>query len=51
MLAILEAPNKQSFVARLQDKLLDGYVKSIDRDGVVFVLRLTVAPLVRSERI
>jgi len=37
MLAILEAPNKQSFVARLQDKLLDGYVKSIDRDGVVFV--------------
>lgn len=37
MLAILEAPNKQSFVARLQDKLLDGWVKSIDRDGVVFI--------------
>jgi hypothetical protein len=36
MLAILEGPNKQSFVARLNDKLLDATVQTIDTDGVVF---------------
>ncbi|HEX5214958.1 MAG TPA: hypothetical protein VFV98_05815 [Vicinamibacterales bacterium] len=37
MLAILEGANKQSFVARVQDRLLDGAIKSIDNEGVVFV--------------
>lgn len=36
MLAILEAPGKQSFVARVKDKLADASIQSIDRDGVVF---------------
>lgn len=36
MLAILETPGKQSFVARVKDKLADAAVRSIDRDGVVF---------------
>jgi hypothetical protein len=36
MLAILEAPNKQSFVARVKDRLLDGTVETIDAGGVVF---------------
>ena len=37
MLAILEGANKQSFVARVQDRLMDGAIKSIDNEGVVFV--------------
>lgn len=37
MLAILEAPGKQSFVARVKDKIADASIQSIDRDGVVFV--------------
>lgn len=36
MLAILEAPNKQSFVARAKDRLLDASIASIEADGVVF---------------
>jgi hypothetical protein len=36
MLAILETPEKRSFVARVKDHLLDGSVQSIERDGVVF---------------
>jgi hypothetical protein len=51
MLAILEAPNKQSFVVKPQDKLLDAAIKSIDATGVVFVeatgeeLRKTLRPM------
>ena len=51
MLAILEAPNKQSFVAKAQDKLLDAAIKSIDAAGVVFVepagdeVRKTLRPM------
>ncbi|MEO7191438.1 MAG: hypothetical protein ABI051_10320 [Vicinamibacterales bacterium] len=37
MLAILEGPNKQSFVTRAKDRLLDAVVQSIDSQGVVFV--------------
>ena len=37
MTVILQGPNKQSYMARLQDRLLDGTVKSIDTEGVVFV--------------
>ena len=37
MIAILEGANKQSYVARVQDRLMDGAVKSIDNEGVVFV--------------
>jgi hypothetical protein len=37
MLAILEGPNKQSFVARPDQKLRDATVQSIDAGGVVFV--------------
>jgi Tfp pilus assembly protein PilP len=36
MMAILEAPNKQSFVTRVKDRLLDATVVSVDSDGVVF---------------
>lgn len=36
VLAILEGPNKQSFVARLNDRLSDASVHSIDATGVVF---------------
>jgi hypothetical protein len=36
MLAILEAPNRQSFVTRVNDRLLDATVVRIDADGVVF---------------
>ena len=37
MLAILEGANKQSFVARVQDRLMDGAIKSIHNEVVVFV--------------
>ncbi len=36
MLAILEAPGKQSYVARVKDRLADASIQSIVRDGVVF---------------
>jgi hypothetical protein len=36
MFAILEGPNKQSYVARANDRLMDGSVQSIDVDGVLF---------------
>jgi hypothetical protein len=36
MLAILEGPNKQSFVARPKDQLLDASVLTIDAAGVAF---------------
>lgn len=35
-LAILEGPNKLSFVTRVKDRLLDATVVSVDADGVVF---------------
>jgi hypothetical protein len=37
MIAILEGPDRQSYMARQQDRLLDAVVKSIDAQGVVFV--------------
>lgn len=36
MLAILEGPNKQSYVTRPKDRLFDATVVSIDTEGVVF---------------
>ncbi len=36
ILAILEGPNRKSFVAHLNDKLRDASVQSIDTAGVVF---------------
>jgi hypothetical protein len=36
MLAILEGPNRQSYVTRPKDRLFDATVASIDADGVVF---------------
>lgn len=39
--AILEGPNKMSFVVKAQDRLLDGVVKSIDALGVVIVVHTT----------
>jgi type IV pilus assembly protein PilO len=36
MLAILEGPSRQSYVAHIQDRLLDGTVLSIDSSGVTF---------------
>lgn len=35
--AILENPDKQSYVARVRDNLSDAVIKSIDSQGVVFV--------------
>jgi hypothetical protein len=45
VLAILEGPNRQSFVAHVNDKLRDASVQSIDSGGVVFAEQ--VAPGVR----
>jgi hypothetical protein len=36
MLAILEGPNRQSFVTRVKDRLADATVVSVEADGVVF---------------
>lgn len=36
MLAILEGPNKQSYVTRPKDHLVDATIVSIDANGVVF---------------
>jgi hypothetical protein len=36
MQAILEAPGKQSFMARVKDRIMDAWVHSIDATGVVF---------------
>lgn len=36
MIAILEAPNRQSFTTRVKDRLLDATVVSMDQQGVVF---------------
>lgn len=35
--AILQGPDRRTFVAKPQDRLLDATVKSVDADGVVFV--------------
>lgn len=43
VIAILQGPDGKSFMARSQDRLLDGFVKSIDNDGVVFVAELSDA--------
>lgn len=37
MMAILQGPDRQSFVAHVKDRLMDATVKSIDAQGVVFV--------------
>ena len=37
MFAILETPGKRSYVARVNDKLADATVQSIDATGVVFL--------------
>jgi len=42
MQAILEAPGKQSFMARVKDRILDAWVQSIDAAGVVFAEDVTV---------
>ena len=36
MMAVLEGPNKRSFIAKTKDQLLDATVSSIDPAGVVF---------------
>jgi hypothetical protein len=43
MTAILEGPNRQSYVAHAGDRVADGVVKSIDMRGVVFVEKVTDA--------
>jgi Tfp pilus assembly protein PilP len=40
MLAILEGPNKQSFVTRVKDRLADATVVAVEADGVVFAEQL-----------
>jgi Tfp pilus assembly protein PilO len=37
--AILQGPDRRTFVARPQDRLLDATIKSVDAGGVVFVVR------------
>ena len=44
MLAILQGPDKQSFVLHVKDQLFDATVKSIDSQGVVFVQTLDGRP-------
>jgi hypothetical protein len=36
MMAIVQGPNGQSFVAKVKDRLLDAVIKRIDATGVVF---------------
>lgn len=36
MLAILEGPNRRSYVSRVNDRLLDASIARIDADGVIF---------------
>ena len=36
MMALLQGPDRQSFVARVKDRLADAVVKRIDATGVVF---------------
>jgi hypothetical protein len=43
VLAILQGPDGKSFMAHSQDRLLDGVVKSIDTEGVVFVATVSDA--------
>ena len=43
VLAILQGPDGKSFMAHSQDRLLDGVVKSIDTEGVVFVAQVADA--------
>ena len=50
MLVILEAPNKQSFIARPKDRLLDAAVASIEADGVVFAELNTAGQVVGQSR-
>jgi hypothetical protein len=40
MLAIIEGPNRQSFVARASDELFDATIASIDTSGVVFAQQI-----------
>jgi hypothetical protein len=37
MFAILETPGKQSYVAKVKDRLADATIQSIDANGVVFL--------------
>ncbi len=43
MTVILQGPDKQSYMAKLQDRLADGTVKAIDTEGVLFVAEQTDA--------
>jgi len=43
MTAILQGPDRQSYMARPQDRLADGTIKVIDTEGVVFVAEQTDA--------
>ena len=36
MMATIETPSKQSFTARVKDRILDAVIKTIDANGVVF---------------
>ena len=36
MMAIIQGPDRQSFVARLKDRLMDAVIKQIDAQGVIF---------------
>jgi Tfp pilus assembly protein PilO len=48
MSAILQAPDRRTFVVRPQDQLLDGVVKSVDSSGVVFGVRTPRAGVAQS---
>jgi hypothetical protein len=51
MLAILESAGRQAFVARVNDRLLDGFVESIDRFGVVLVQDVAAGDPVRVRKL
>jgi hypothetical protein len=49
---LLEGPGRLSFTARAQDNLMDGMIKSIDTEGVVFVEQVTdAAGTIRSHEV
>jgi len=37
MMAILQGADKQSYVAKVKDRIADAVIKAIDKEGVVFV--------------
>jgi len=51
MMAILQGADRQSYVAKVQDRLMDATIKSIDAHGVVFVEVVDASSGIRPQEI